>query len=85
LPFAMVTVWLANTASLLLPVSNLTNVLAMRRLHLTPHEFFTRMWLPTIVSIVLTVLLLGLRYHRDLRGTYEEPTHPGSPTDCCSS
>jgi arsenical pump membrane protein len=40
----MVTVWLANTASLLLPVSNLTNVLAMRRLHLTPHEFFTRMW-----------------------------------------
>ena len=35
------------------------------------------MWLPTIVSIVLTVLLLGLRYHRDLRGTYEEPTHPG--------
>ena len=29
LPFAMTTVWLANTASLLLPVSNLTNLLAV--------------------------------------------------------
>jgi arsenical pump membrane protein len=77
LPFAMVTVWLANTASLLLPVSNLTNLLALRRLHLSPHEFFSRMWLPTIVSVLLTVLLLGLRYHRDLRGTYDVPTHPG--------
>ncbi len=31
-PLAMTTVWLANTASLLLPVSNLTNLLAMNRL-----------------------------------------------------
>jgi arsenical pump membrane protein len=77
LPFAMVTVWLANTASLLLPVSNLTNLLALRRLHLSPHDFFTRMWLPTVVSVALTVLVLGLRYHRDLRGSYQVPTHPG--------
>ncbi len=28
LPFAFAAVWLANTASLLLPVSNLTNLLA---------------------------------------------------------
>jgi arsenical pump membrane protein len=69
LPFAMVMVWLANTASLLLPVSNLTNLLALRRLHLSPHEFFTRMWLPTVVSVVLTVVVIGLRYHRDLRGS----------------
>lgn len=79
LPFAMVTVWLANTASLLLPVSNLTNLLALRRLHLSPQEFFTRMWLPTTVSVVLTVVVLGLRYHRDLRGTYAVPRHPGVP------
>jgi arsenical pump membrane protein len=77
LPFAMVTVWLANTASLLLPVSNLTNLLALRRLHMSPHEFFTRMWLPTVASVVVTVVVLGLRYHRDLRGTYDVPRHPG--------
>jgi arsenical pump membrane protein len=32
LPFAFATVWLANTASLFLPVSNLTNLLAAHRL-----------------------------------------------------
>ena len=32
LPFAFTTVWLANTASLVLPVSNLTNLLAVERL-----------------------------------------------------
>jgi arsenical pump membrane protein len=76
LPFAMLTVWLANTASLLLPVSNLTNLLALRRLHLSPHAFFERMWLPTVVSVTLTVVVLGLRYHRDLRGRYEVPRQP---------
>ena len=32
MPFALTTVWLANTASLLLPVSNLTNLLAVDRI-----------------------------------------------------
>ena len=35
---ALLTVWLANTASLLLPVWNLTNLLALDRLGLRPHE-----------------------------------------------
>lgn len=35
LPLAMTTVWLANTASLLLPVSNLTNLLAADRVALS--------------------------------------------------
>ncbi|MBX6372582.1 MAG: arsenic transporter, partial [Acidothermus sp.] len=38
-PFAMTTVWLANTASLLLPVSNLTNLLAVDQLHLSAVGF----------------------------------------------
>jgi arsenical pump membrane protein len=61
LPFAVLTVWLANTASLLLPVSNLTNLLALRRLHLTTHEFLGAMWLPTAVSV------LGVREARSAR------------------
>ena len=39
LPFALTTIWLANTASLLLPVSNLTNLLAQDRLNLSPAAF----------------------------------------------
>ncbi|MBN9174206.1 MAG: anion permease, partial [Microbacterium sp.] len=42
LPFAFATVWLANTASLVLPVSNLTNLLAVHRLEMTsPGAFLT--------------------------------------------
>ena len=70
LPFAMVTVWLANTASLLLPVSNLTNLLALRRLDLTSLGFAARMWLPAAVAVAVTVVLLGITYRASLRGRF---------------
>jgi arsenical pump membrane protein len=73
LPFAMAAVWLANTASLLLPVSNLTNLLAVSRLHTSAVEFSSRMWLPALLSLVVTALVLGLAYRSDLRGHYRVP------------
>jgi arsenical pump membrane protein len=73
LPFAMAAVWLANTASLLLPVSNLTNLLAMRTLGLTVTGFAAHMWLAAVLSIAVTVLVLAVRYRRELRGTYLIP------------
>jgi arsenical pump membrane protein len=76
LPFAMITVWLANTASLLLPVSNLTNLLALHELGLPPHAFAARMWLPTLVSVVGTALVVAVAYRRQLRGSYVVPPHP---------
>jgi arsenical pump membrane protein len=76
MPFALLTVWLANTASLLLPVSNLTNLLALHRLGLDPHEFAARMWLPAVVAVTLTVMLIGLRYRRFLRVRYAIPPRP---------
>jgi arsenical pump membrane protein len=76
MPFAFLTVALANTASLLLPVSNLTNLLALDRLDLTPHDFATRMWAPALVAVVVTVGLLGVRYRRLLRVRYSPPPRP---------
>lgn len=76
IPFAVTTVWLANTASLLLPVSNLTNLLAADRLALEPAEFVARMWLPALASILTTMLFLWVFYwRRGLRGSdrYEPP------------
>ena len=78
MPFALLTVWLANTASLLLPVSNLTNLLALDRLDLTPHEFAARMWAPEVVAVALTALLIGLRYRRLLRVRYTVPRRPAA-------
>jgi len=57
-PLAMTTVWLANTASLLLPVSNLTNLLAANRVALPPVEFASRMWAVQLSSAAVTMLFL---------------------------
>lgn len=76
LPFALTTVWLANTASLLLPVSNLTNLLAQHQLDVTPLGFAQLLWAPAAVGIVLPLALLVLIFRADLRGTYTAPELP---------
>lgn len=76
-PLAMTTVWLANTASLLLPVSNLTNLLAADRVALSPVEMATVMWAPQLVAIVVTMACLWgfywRRAHRELGGYTPPP------------
>ena len=62
LPLAMTTIWLANTASLLLPVSNLANLLAADRVALEAPEFAARMWLPQLAAIAATMLFLWVCY-----------------------
>jgi arsenical pump membrane protein len=79
LPFAMAAVWLANTASLLLPVSNLTNLLAADRLDMSAMSFASRMWLPALVSVALTACVMGFAYRRELRGCYEIPAPLRAP------
>lgn len=86
-PLAMTTVWLANTASLLLPVSNLTNLLAADRVGLAAPAFAARMWLPQLVVIGATMVFLWLCFwRRGCRGRdrYVPPapvvlTRPGRP------
>jgi len=73
LPFAMTAVWLANSASLLLPVANLTNLLAVGRLHLSVPAFAGRMALPALTSAVVSAAVLGWWYRRDLRQRYASP------------
>lgn len=77
LVFAFTTVWLANTASLVLPVSNLTNLLAVHRLDLGSPWAFVRLLGPSAaIAIVVTVALLWLRHRRDLRGRYDPAPLP---------
>ena len=72
-PFALATVWLANTASLLLPVSNLTNLLLVDRTGWSVAHYVGRMWLPALVAIGVSVALLALLLRRDLAGRYDAP------------
>jgi arsenical pump membrane protein len=83
LSLAMATVWLANTASLLLPVSNLTNLLAANRVALAPAAFAARMALPEVASIAATMCFLWLFYWRRGRRDSDRyvPPPPYLPRD----
>lgn len=79
LPFALTTVWLANTASLLLPVSNLTNLLAEHELGgLGPAGFAALTVAPALVAIAVPVLAILVIHRKDLLTRYEvgAPTAP---------
>jgi arsenical pump membrane protein len=83
LPLAMCTVWLANTASLLLPVSNLTNLLAAGRVKLSFTAFAARMSAAQAASLLVTAILLWVFYwRRGHRGADRyEPPPPYQPAD----
>jgi arsenical pump membrane protein len=79
--FAYTAVWLANTASLLFPVSNLTNLLAMTRLESgvggqrteTVAAFVSLMWPAAAAAFLITVGTLAVMFRRSLRGRYAMP------------
>lgn len=77
LPFAFATVWLANTASLVLPVSNLTNLLAVHRLgDLDTGAFLALLGPSALVAIAASVALLAVVYRKALRGRYSGAPAP---------
>ena len=81
LPFALTTLWIANTGSLLLPVSNLTNLLAVHRfedLGAGHGDYVRTAAAPALTAVVVTLVLIAVLQRRALRGTYavEPPAEP---------
>ena len=72
-PFVMACLWLANTASLMLPVSNLTNLLAQERSGWSAREFVAHSWAPQLVLLAVTIALLAVLHRNALRGRYDVP------------
>ncbi len=87
LPLAMTTVWFANIASLLLPVSNLTNLLASDRVGLSTLAFARRMVLVQLAAILVGAACLWVCYwrrrHRE-QDRYQVRRRWSRPTGCCS-
>jgi arsenical pump membrane protein len=65
-PHAYATAHLSNTASLLLPVSNLTNLLAFAVLDLSFVQFTLLMAAPWVVAVAAEYVLLRLALRKDL-------------------
>ncbi|WP_420364925.1 SLC13 family permease [Curtobacterium sp. L3-7] len=81
MPFALTTVWLANTASLLLPVSNLTNLLAVDRIGLDgPIPFAGLMVWAALAGVVVPCAVLLVVFRGRLFGRYT-PVDVRRPAD----
>ena len=70
---------LSNAGSLLLPGSNLTNLIVLGHLHLSGGAFLAHMALPASAAVVVTALVVGALYHRSLRTTVAPTTEPERP------
>jgi arsenical pump membrane protein len=70
---------LSNAGSLLLPGSNLTNLIVLGHLHLTGGQFAARMWLPWLAAVLVTAAVVGWRERRSLTAPAAEPEPPERP------
>ena len=78
LPFALTTVWMANAGSLLLPVSNLTNLLAQHAMgDPSPAAFASLMLAPALVAMVVPMVVVFIIARRSLLVRYETGEEDG--------
>jgi len=78
-PLLYASILLANAGSLLLPGSNLTNVIVLGHLHLSGRAFFDHMVLAGLAAALVTAAVVGVAYRRALRTTtriHEQATRP---------
>ncbi len=82
-PFVIACAFVANVASLALPVSNLTNMLIYDLLDISFLDFVRYLAMPNLAVIVVTIGALLLRYRHSLPGAIRVTAHdfhvPRSP------
>jgi arsenical pump membrane protein len=75
-PYIVLCAFVANVGSLVLPVSNLTNILFADAFHLTFATFAGRMIAPQLVALVTTYALLRWHFRRELPDRFDGETLP---------
>src|SRR5581483_5672258 len=68
-PFLYGAVFMANSASLLLPGANLTNLIVLAHEHVSGATFAARLAPAWSVSVVLTIAFVAVAFRRELGGT----------------
>lgn len=85
LPFMFACTFVANTASLVFPMSNLTNLLLYAPLDLSFARFTSVMWLPNLVALLTNLLLFLWLFRRDIPraipAVVPNEADPGVPRD----
>ena len=76
LPFMFACTFVANTGSLVLPISNLTNLLVYSQLRLDFAAFAGVMWLPNLVAVVVNLIVFLLLFRDRLPLRFEGEADP---------
>lgn len=72
MPFALTTVWMANAGSLLLPVSNLTNLLAQHAMGQPSPAAFAALTVPAaVVAVIVPMITVFVVSRRSLLRRYQ--------------
>jgi arsenical pump membrane protein len=75
-PFLYGAVFMANSASILLPGSNLTNLIVLRHEHVTGSTFAARLAPSWAVAVAVTIVFVVIAFRRELGGDAGgEPDH----------
>lgn len=75
-PHIILCTFVANVGSLVLPISNLTNILFADAFHLTFAVFAARMIAPQLVALVTTYALLRWHFRRELPNCFDGESLP---------
>lgn len=76
LPFVFATTFIADTASIALPVSNPLNVIVSDGFHLGLGAYVAHLWLSALLVIVVNLLVFLIVFRRGLRGRFERLPDP---------
>ena len=68
-PLLYACILLSNAGSLILPGSNLTNLIVLGHVHMSGGDFFRRMAPAGVASVLITAGVIALWHHRELRAT----------------
>jgi arsenical pump membrane protein len=79
IPLLYACLLLSNAGSLLLPGSNLTNLIVLGHLHLSGGEFFARMAPAGLAAAAVTALVVGVLHRRRLRVVLDPRPAPRRP------
>ena len=66
-PLLYACILLSNAGSLILPGSNLTNLIVLGHVHLSGGDFFRKMAPAGVASVLVTAAIIAICHHRELR------------------
>jgi arsenical pump membrane protein len=85
LPFVFATTFIADTASVGLPVSNPLNVIVVDAFHLDLGSYIAHLWLAALIVIIVNIIAFFIIFRGRLRGRFQPMSRPARGSGLAST